>query len=144
MSEPTMFENWCALNGRLQPIPASPTTISSFVRSIAPLGIDKVFAAVQEISRAHYTIGLPCPCSGPGLVTSAINAVSKVTPPRSWSKPMQAQFMHLPWDVQSCIVKRETERDQEVRRSQNEANAAKQELKQLKKESEIGENSHAA
>jgi hypothetical protein len=128
-----MFQDWCTLNG-MQAIPASPTTISRFINSIAPLGIEKVFEAVQEISRAHYTIGLPCPCSGPGLVTRAVNAVSKIEAPRSWPAELKAQFMHLPWDVQTQILKRETERDLAVRKAQNEAGEARNALAALKME----------
>src|SRR6266851_8511142 len=132
----TMFQDWCTLNG-IQAIPASPTTISSFVNSISPLGIEKVFEAVQEISRAHYTIGLPCPCSGPGLVTRAVNAISKIEPPRSWSKATSEQFMHLPWDVQSCILKREEQLDQTVRDKQNEVGDLRAKIRELENGNQV-------
>jgi hypothetical protein len=133
----TMFENWCAKQpGNVLPVPATPMVIARFVDSISPSGIEQVFEAVQEISRAHYTIGLPCPCSGPGLVTRAVNAVSKIVPPRSWSKAMQEQFLHLNWDIQSCIAKRETERELVVRKAQQEAGEARNALAALKQQME--------
>src|ERR1700738_88056 len=95
----TMFENYCALHG-VQAVPASPTTIARFINEIAEIGIDRVWEAVQEISSATYKIGLPDPTLGAGLVTSAINAISKIDPPRSWPREQWARFLSLPYDIQ--------------------------------------------
>jgi hypothetical protein len=113
------FEKWCLLNDK-QPIPASPTLISRFIEDVAGMGIERVWEAVQEISRAHYLIGLPDPTLGAGLVTNAINKLSGVQPPRSWTKEMQTRFLSLPFDVQNEIGRREAERDAVLRRAQNE------------------------
>lgn len=113
-----MFENWCVLNG-LKPHQASPTIVARFVSDIAPLGISKVWRAVQEISRTHYIIGLADPTLG-GAVAAAVNEVSKIAPPRSWPKEEQARFLTLPYDVQVTIEKRERDRDNQVRAMQNE------------------------
>ncbi len=43
-----------------------------------------------------------------------------IDPPRSWSKAEKERFASLPPETQSYIVERETERDREVRRTQNE------------------------
>lgn len=125
-----MFTDWAAIN-RVQEIPANPTHIARFISDIARLGIERVWASVQEISRAHYTIGLADPTLGSGLVTDALNAISKVAPPRSWPKADQARFMTLPWDMQTVILKRESERDRAVRLAQNEAGVLRSQFKEI-------------
>src|SRR5690606_12534789 len=42
-------------------------------------------------------------------------------PPRSWTKDEKERFKSLPRETQEYLAKRETERDREFRRSQNEA-----------------------
>ncbi len=44
-----------------------------------------------------------------------------VEPPRSWSKEARERWSSLPRETQEFILRRETERDAEVRRGQNEA-----------------------
>lgn len=127
-----MFQKYCDLHG-FSSRPAAPTTIARFINGIADLGIDKVWEAVQEISRAHYTVGLPDPTLGSGLVTSAVNAISKIEPPRSWSGPLKSRFLSLPYDIQREISRREIERDRAVRTAQNEAGALRNKLKELEK-----------
>jgi hypothetical protein len=122
-----MFERWAALNG-ITAHGASPTTIAKFVADIAPMGISKVWRAVQEISRAHYVIGLADPTLG-GAVAAAVNEISKIPPPRSWPKEEQMRFLTLPYDIQITIEKRERDRDNQVRAMQNE-------FAKLKKEKE--------
>jgi hypothetical protein len=118
-----MFERWAALNG-LKAHGASPTTIAKFVADIASMGISRVWRAVQEISRAHYVIGLADPTLG-GPVAAAVNEISKITPPRSWPKEEQIRFLTLPYDVQLIVEKRERDRDNQVRAMQNEFAAIK-------------------
>lgn len=122
-----LFSDYCALRGE-QAIPASPTIIARFIKDIAPMGIDRVWPAVLEISRAHYVITLPDPTlSYP--VTTAINELSGIEPPRSWPDPEKARFLTLPYDIQLTISKREADRDKQIRQMQNE-------FAKLKKESE--------
>ena len=75
--------------------------------------------AVQEVSRAHYTHGLPDPTLG-GPVAAAINDIAKIDPPRSWPAEEKLRFLTLPYDVQLIISKRERDRDNQVRKIQNE------------------------
>jgi hypothetical protein len=113
-----MFAKWCSLRGE-QAIPASPTIIARFVKDVAPMGIDRVWPAILEISRAHYVITLPDPTlSYP--VTTAINELSKIEPPRSWPAEEKTRFMTLPFDIQSVLLKRQNDFDREVKRLQNE------------------------
>src|SRR3954453_21947132 len=124
MSEPTTFERWCMLNN-VQPLPASPTMVARFVADIAPWGMEKIWPIVQEISRAHYTIGLADPTLG-GPVAAAINQITQIDAPRSWPAEHKRRFLMLPYDLQQCVSERETQREKEVRRAQNEAAKAKQ------------------
>jgi hypothetical protein len=128
-----MFANWCALKGE-QALPASPAAIGKFIDDIAALGIEKVWDQVQQIRREHYVRELGDPTLGPGPVADAINRISKVVAPRSWRAEARAEFMSLPWPVQVEISKRETERDREVRRLQNESADIRRELERLIKE----------
>jgi hypothetical protein len=122
----SMWEKWCSLRGE-SAIPASPTIIARFIKDVAPMGIDRVWPAVLEISRAHYTIALPDPTfSYP--VTTAINALSKLDPPRSWPAQEKARFLTLPYDIQSILAKRQADADRQVRRLQNEVATLKKEL----------------
>jgi hypothetical protein len=122
-----MFSDWCALNSEKTHL-ASPAVVARFVTDIAPLGIARVWKAVQEISRTFYVIGLADPTlSGP--VAAAINQISKIPAPRSWPKEDQIRFLTLPYDVQLIIEKRERDRDKRVQQLQNE-------VAQIRKESD--------
>src|SRR5437764_1181432 len=44
-----------------------------------------------------------------------------IEPPRSWTKDEKERFKTLPRETQEYLAERETERDREIRRSQNEA-----------------------
>jgi hypothetical protein len=113
------FTNWCLLRGESS-VPASPTVIVRFLRECAALGIDRVWNAMVDISKQHHSLGLPDPTLGISIVTAEINKISGIEPPRSWTKEMQHRFMTLPWDLQNQILIRETQRDRELRRLQNE------------------------
>jgi hypothetical protein len=122
-----MFENWCALNSR-QPMPAAPMLVAQFVSELAPIGIDKVWEAVQDISRAHYTIGLADPTLG-GPVALAINAIANLDPPHSWNKEEKPRFKSLPYDLQLCVLRRTKQTETEMRRAQSDAATLRNELK---------------
>jgi hypothetical protein len=122
----TTFDNWCALND-VQPLPAAPADIARFVTDCATLGIEKVWPMVQEISRAHYTVGLADPTLG-GWVAQAINQVSNINAPRSWPKDRKERFLALPYDVQMYVAAHDMQREKELRRAQNEAAEARQKL----------------
>jgi hypothetical protein len=120
----TTFDNWCALND-VQPLPAAPADIARFVTDCATLGIEKVWPMVQEISRAHYTVGLADPTLG-GWVSTAINDIARIDPPRSWPKDHKARFLALPYDVQMYVAAHDMQREKEIRRAQNEAAESRQ------------------
>jgi hypothetical protein len=127
--EHTMFENWCALKG-YRPLPAMPALIAAFVNDCEALGIEKIWPAVCEISQAHVAEGLADPTAG-GAVASAINGISKIDPPRSWPKEQKLRFYSLPYDLQGYVADQADKREKEIRRAQNEAANARQELKAI-------------
>jgi hypothetical protein len=126
----TMWEKWCALHGHQPPVPASTTMIARFIAELSPLGVEQVWQAVLEISRAHYCIGLPDPTVSAPVVTE-MNRLSGIKPPRSWPAEEKLRFATLPYDVQAYLAKRQAADDALIRKLQNE-------LAQLKKEQTNG------
>ena len=51
-----------------------------------------------------------------------------IDPPRSWGHPEKVAFLHLPPELQRFYVKREADRDREVRRCQNELAVVRKKL----------------
>ena len=121
-----LFARWCELNGTSF-CPAAPVSVERFVRDCAALGIERLWPAIQDISRLHASIGLADPTLG-GAAAAAINEIAKIPPPRSWPDDRKQRFATLPYDLQVYIVAHEARRDKALRRAQNEAAAAKQRL----------------
>jgi len=109
----TTFENWCALNN-VPPLPAAPADVAKFITDCAPLGIEKLWPMVQEISRAHYVTGLADPTLG-GWPARAINDVSKIEPPRGWPADEKVRFLLMSYDLQLYVLKRDAEREAVVK-----------------------------
>jgi hypothetical protein len=121
-----MFARWCDLNGASW-CPAGPATVAKFVTDCASLGIERLWPAVQEISRAHVSLGLADPTLG-GAAAAAISDVAGISPPRSWPNERKQRFRSLPYDVQVYLANHEERRDRALRRAQNEAAIARQKL----------------
>jgi hypothetical protein len=92
-----MFAKWCELN-ELSACPAAPAAVARFVADCAALGIERLWPAVQEVSKMHATLGLADPTLG-GLVADAIDAVARVSPPRGWPDDRKLRFKALPYDL---------------------------------------------
>jgi hypothetical protein len=120
-----MFEDWCLLNREKAHL-ASPAVVARFVKDIAPMGISRVWRAVQEVSRTHYVLGLADPTLG-GPVAAAVNEISRIAPPRSWPREDQIRFLSLPYDVQLIVEKRDRDACIQVRTMQNEFSKLKKE-----------------
>ena len=127
-----MFARWCELNGTSF-CPASPAAIAKFVTDCAPLGIARLWPAVQDISRAHVTLGLADPTLG-GEVAAAIGCVANIQAPRSWPDGRKRQFKSLPYDWQAYIADHEARREKALRRAQNEAATFRQKLAAFQQE----------
>lgn len=121
-----MFARWCELNGASF-CPAAPATVARFVRDCATLGIERVWPAVQEISKLHISLGLADPCLG-GAAAAAVSDVAGVPPPRSWPGDRKQHFKSLPYDLQVFLRDHEARREKALRRAQNEAASARQKL----------------
>lgn len=114
-----LFARWCELNSA-NFCPAAPATVAKFVADCGSLGIQRLWPAVQDISRTHVTLGLADPTLG-GSVAAAISDVARLAPPRSWPEDFKQRFKSLPYDMQFFIVEHEARREKALRRAQNEA-----------------------
>jgi hypothetical protein len=126
-----MFVRWCELNG-LSPCPAAPAHIGRFVADCAPLGIERLWPAIQDISRLHVSVGLADPTLG-DPVAEAISGLAGIDPPRSWPADHKQRFKSLPYDLQVYVASHEAQREKALRRAQNEAARARQELAACRK-----------
>jgi hypothetical protein len=130
MREASVFGKWCILKG-VPALPASPAAVAAFVRDCEPLiPVDKIWEAVSEVSQSHLSNGLADPTAG-GQVASAMSAMARIDPPRSWPDPLKTRFKSLPYDLQIYVERHEREREKAVRRAQNEAATAKRKLGEL-------------
>ena len=121
-----MFVKWCELNG-LSPCPAGPAHVARFVVDCAPLGIERLWPAIQDVSRLHVSVGLADPTLG-GVAAEAISDLAGIDPPRSWPAGPKQRFKSLPYDLQVYVASHEAQREKALRRAQNEAASARQKL----------------
>lgn len=121
-----MFAKWCELNG-VSPCPAAPACVARFVVDCAPLGVERLWPALQEISRLHVSAGLADPTLG-GVAARAISDLAGIEPPRSWPAGHKQRFKSLPYDLQLYVTAHEAQREKALRRAQNEAAGARQKL----------------
>jgi hypothetical protein len=121
-----MFVKWCELNG-LPPCPAAPAHVARFVVDCAPLGIERLWPAIQDVSRLHVSVGLADPTLG-GVAAEAISELAGIDPPRSWPAGPKQRFKSLPYDLQVYVAAHEAQREKALRRAQNEAANARQKL----------------
>ncbi|WFU83774.1 hypothetical protein QA645_13820 [Bradyrhizobium sp. CIAT3101] len=124
-----MFVRWCELHDVIA-CPATPSSVARFVIDCASLGVDRLWPAVQEISRMHASLGLADPTLG-GPAAAAMSAAAAVVPPRSWPGRFKERFRTLPYDIQAYLAAHETQRERALRRAQNEAASACRKLAAL-------------
>jgi hypothetical protein len=121
-----LFVKWCELSG-VPACPATPASVARFVTDCGALGMDRLWPAVQDISRMHVSLGLADPTLG-GAAASAMSAIAAIPPPRSWPGPFKQRFDALPYDIQAHLASHEAQRERALRRAQNEAASARQKL----------------
>jgi hypothetical protein len=126
-----MFVKWCELNG-LSPFPAAPAHVARFIVDCTPLGIERLWPAIQDISRLHVAVGLADPTLG-GVAARAIGDLAGIDPPRSWPADHKQRFKSLPYDLQVYVASHEAQREKALRRAQNEAANARRELADCRK-----------
>ncbi len=130
-----IFARWCELNGVCF-CPAAPADVARFVHDCASLGIERLWPAVQDISKMHAALGFADPTLG-GAVAAAINAIAGIAPPRSWPSDCKQQFHSLPYDLQVYVAAHEASRERTIRRAQNEAASARQQLAAYRQAAQI-------
>jgi hypothetical protein len=121
-----IFARWCELNG-VRFCPAAPADVARFVLDCASLGIERLWPAVQDISKMHVALGLADPTLG-GAAAAAISDLAGIAPPRSWPGDCKQRFHSLPYDLQAYVAAHEASRERTIRRAQNEAASARQQL----------------
>ena len=115
-STPVVFKTWCETLG-VPWLPARPNTVALFVLEGAKLGIEQMLECIHSISVSHRAAQLADPTSG-FPVTSALNTITKIEPPRSWVEAEKQKFIDMPYGLQRYVLKREDQRDAALRRSQ--------------------------
>lgn len=121
-----MFTKWCELNG-LSVCPAAPAAVARFVVDCAALGIERLWPALQEISKMHTALGLADPTLG-GVVADAVDGVAQIPPPRSWPYEHKTRFKALPYDLQVFVAAHSERREKAIRQAQNDAARVRQKL----------------
>jgi hypothetical protein len=121
-----VFARWCELNAASF-CPAAPATVAHFVKDCAALGIERLWPAVQDISKLHVSVGLADPTLG-GPVAAAISDIADVAPPCSWPDDRKKRFGFMPYDLQLFLAAHEIRREKALRRAQNEAANARRKL----------------
>lgn len=130
-----LYAKWCELNGA--PFcPARPADVARFVADCAPLGIERLWVALQDISKCHASLGLADPALGMP-VAGVVSDIAGVDPPRSWSNEYKLRFRSLPYDMQVFVASHDARREKALRRAQNEAAAARQKLAASRQEKPV-------
>jgi len=129
------FVAWCEAKG-LPWRPASPGSVALFVLEHQSLGIETLLQILQGISAAHEALAMSDPTTS-WSVTSALNRITKLVPPRSWPKAEREMFARLPYALQHYVAMHEDRREREIRRAHNEAAALRHELKSLRPKEDI-------
>jgi hypothetical protein len=132
---PPHFARFCERMG-VEPLPARPASVALFVLENQVLGIEAASRMVLEISQLHLRNGLADPAAG-YPVSTALNRIAKIDPPRSWPAAEKARFTTLPYDLQKYVAPHEAKRDSEIRKAQNRAADAERELKLLKEKQNV-------
>ena len=75
----------------------------------------------------HVALGVADPTLG-GDVAAAVSDIAGIAPPRSWPNDRKQRFNSLPYDLQVYVAAHEASRERAIRRAQNEAANARQQL----------------
>ena len=130
-----IFARWCELKGVCF-CPAAPADVARFVLDCASLGIERLWPALQDIAKMHVALGFADPTLG-GAVAAAISDIAGIAPPRSWPGDCKQQFHSLPYDLQVYVAAHEASRERTIRRAQNEAASARQQLAAYRQTAQI-------
>jgi hypothetical protein len=112
-----IFKSFCERH-ELIAYPARPATVAYFIHEKAGLGIAELLRIVKAISLTHDTVADP---TAGGIVPAALNKLSPIPEPRSWTKDGKVQFRTLSYELQRVIADRDADREKTVRRALSEA-----------------------
>jgi hypothetical protein len=123
----TVFVDWCRARS-VRYCPARPFVVAAFLLAQAEAGgnAEDLLAPIRKL---HASYGLADPTFAP-IVGAALERVTTIKPPRSWPPEDKALFATLPAPIRLRIETRETQRDTELRRRQNEYAGMRERLKQ--------------
>jgi hypothetical protein len=127
------FGQW-ALARRLPVLPTLPGYVAEFVAR-SSMKLEDLIAVTTEVSRMHTGNGLADPCTA--QVTAAFQAIAPIETPRSWPKAQKACFAELPYGLQKYVAAHDDQREKAIRRAQNEAATARQQLAAIQKTTEV-------
>jgi len=124
------FLRWCEAQ-RVRSLPAKPVSVAAFVRYQQDRGVPRpmISESLEAIEALHDAASQANPVATPIVRTTT--AASTIEAPRSWTKSEQLLFTGLPPEVQSVIVRRESDRERTLRRAQNELAETKKLLLRL-------------
>jgi hypothetical protein len=111
------FVEWCGDEG-VRFCPARPSTVAAYLYS-RKLQPDGMLDALRVISRQHDRHGLSNPCATT-IVRATLELAVEDKPPASWRKAEQETWEFLPVEIRQAVARRESQRDKEIRRAQNE------------------------
>jgi hypothetical protein len=130
---PSLFLQWCERH-HISALPAKPAAVALFIMQAKDISVDALCELVAAISRAHVRHSDP---TASWVVRQAFVAMAgEIPPPRSWPRTEWQFWNDLPYQVKRYLAPREKERDDTVRRAQNEAGELRRELKQIGKNDE--------
>lgn len=121
-----MFGRWATVR-KFPVLPTMPAYVAEFVRDTYPAAtIEILIGATEEVSRLHTGNGLadPVTCE----VTTVFQGIRAIAAPRSWPAEQKARFLQLPYGLQSFFAEHEAQREKQIRRAQNAAALARQQL----------------
>jgi hypothetical protein len=122
----SMFENGCRSKG----VCSLPAVVATFAADCEVLGLEKLVEIVAAIANVHSSHGFADPTYG--RVSAELGGIVRLEPPRAWPREHWQRFRSLPYELQVYLAGHEKRRETVVRRSQNEAAAARRELAELK------------
>jgi hypothetical protein len=122
------FAGWCSQNS-VRSIPATPSVVATFISEMmATRGTDFLLDILEAIVTVHDYWNLANPVAT-ATVAMMLVTTEAVDPPRSFTKEEKLVFAGLPRDIQGAVARREKNRDDDLRRKQNELAEERKRLK---------------
>jgi hypothetical protein len=120
VAQPNNFINWCKQQ-EVRSCPAKPSTVAAYIREYREHKDreDLVLAKLTAISAMHGRHGLSSPVHT-AVVRTVLETMFRDEAPRSWKPSEKELFLFLPVEIRLTILRREKDREKQLRRMQNE------------------------